>query len=342
MADKINVEINRYNGTDYDQLLPGTSVSQVDGLQAALDAKQPTLTPGQNIAIDNNTIGTKAFPCNPNLLDNWYFGNPVNQRGQTSWENFDGYIIDRWRTERYGTVGMLITLDSGAITVANSNDNPNSYIGIRQLLEFGIANGTSIVASTLTESGLKVFQTELVSGVVRAKDFGNFTIYLYQEGTLWQVTLRVPQGKSETFYAIKLELGTEQTLAHQDANGNWVLNEIPAYGEQLMRCQRYFTRMKCGYGYDVMGSGFANADGSGRVIISLPTTMRTTPAITHTPNVSVISGGQLYAATVNSVRINSNPSNPILELSVPNLTNRSVFVLTPSGNNEYFDFSADL
>ena len=32
---------------------------------------------------------------NPNLLDNWYFGNPVNQKGQTSYTGA-GYTIDRW------------------------------------------------------------------------------------------------------------------------------------------------------------------------------------------------------------------------------------------------------
>ncbi len=40
--------------------------------------------------------------------------------------------------------------------------------------------------------------------------------------------------------AIKLELGAQQTLAHQDENGNWVLNEIPNYADTLARCQRYF------------------------------------------------------------------------------------------------------
>ena len=40
--------------------------------------------------------------------------------------------------------------------------------------------------------------------------------------------------------AMKLELGSQQTLAHQNADGNWVLNEIPDYGEQLAKCQRYF------------------------------------------------------------------------------------------------------
>ena len=39
--------------------------------------------------------------------------------------------------------------------------------------------------------------------------------------------------------AVKLELGSQQTLAHQE-NGVWVLNEIPKFGEQLAACQRYY------------------------------------------------------------------------------------------------------
>ena len=37
-------------------------------------------------------------------------------------------------------------------------------------------------------------------------------------------------------YAIKLERGGVQTLAHQDSSGNWVLNEVPDYGEELLKC----------------------------------------------------------------------------------------------------------
>lgn len=36
---------------------------------------------GDNISITGRIITTKAFPCNPKLTDNGYFGNPVNQRG---------------------------------------------------------------------------------------------------------------------------------------------------------------------------------------------------------------------------------------------------------------------
>lgn len=36
--------------------------------------------------------------------------------------------------------------------------------------------------------------------------------------------------------AVKLELGDTQTLAHQDKDGNWVLNEIPDYQEMYEQC----------------------------------------------------------------------------------------------------------
>ena len=51
------------------------------------------------------------------------------------------------------------------------------------------------------------------------------------------VVLFFTANRSIEIKAIKLELGDTQTLAHQDANGNWVLNEIPNYQEQLFRCQ---------------------------------------------------------------------------------------------------------
>jgi hypothetical protein len=61
-------------------------------------------------------------------------------------------------------------------------------------------------------------------------------------------------GKSFTVKAVKLELGSEQTLAHLE-NGVWVLNEIPDYETQLLRCQRFYrvftstSTSTTGYGY---------------------------------------------------------------------------------------------
>ena len=40
-------------------------------------------------------------------------------------------------------------------------------------------------------------------------------------------------------YAAKLEPGRYQTLAHKEGDA-WVLNEIPDYATELLKCQRYF------------------------------------------------------------------------------------------------------
>ena len=49
----------------------------------------------------------------------------------------------------------------------------------------------------------------------------------------------VSVGDYVTIEAVKLELGDKQTLAHQDKDGNWVLNEIPDYEEMYEQCSKY-------------------------------------------------------------------------------------------------------
>ena len=157
-------------------------------------------TAGENISISGSVIATKAFPCNPNLLDNWYFGNPVNQRGASGTISTEGYFFDRWKL-----VSGSVTINSGGIVLNGT---------IAQVLEY--AAGQTVTATVLTPDG--------VTDVTPVYD---------DETKTFTVTT---QGK--TIKAVKLELGTQQTLAHQE-NGVWVLNEIPDYGEQLRRCQRY-------------------------------------------------------------------------------------------------------
>lgn len=139
---------------------------------------------------------------NPNLLDNWYFAHPVNQRNVSGTIDAVGYFLDRWK------------LVSGSVTIGSNGITLNGTIA--QILETAV--GTNVTASALTTEGV----------VVASYDNNSKTISL--------------TGTGQTFVAAKLELSSQQTLAHQDENGNWVLNEIPDYGEQLRRCQRYFWR----------------------------------------------------------------------------------------------------
>ena len=160
----------------------------------------PAYTAGENISISGSVIATKAFPCNPNLLDNWYFGNPVNQRGASGTISRLGYFFDRWKL-----VSGSVTINSGGIVLNGT---------IAQVLEYAV--GQTVTATVLTPDGV----TDVTP--VYDDDTKTFTV--------------TTQGK--TIRAVKLELGTQQTLAHQE-NGVWGLNEIPDFGEQLRRCQRY-------------------------------------------------------------------------------------------------------
>lgn len=242
MARDINIEMTRYNGTDYDTLYPKTTVSQVDGAQ-------PKLTGGQYVDISSsNVIDTKAFPCNPNLLDNWYFGNPVNQRGQTSYTGAV-YGIDRWKGYQ-ATVTATVRNDGLGI-----QRSTGEFYTILQYIEFPKRlAGQTVTFSVLTKSAPGSYRLRIMSGIDSPVQLAQSVIRFAEETGVTAVSVTLPASIDNlwvsiytsttstpfVFSATKLELGSQQTLAHQE-NGVWVLNEIPDYGEQLRRCQRYLV-----------------------------------------------------------------------------------------------------
>lgn len=186
------------------------------------------------------------WACNPNLLDNWYFGNPLNQRGQTEY-NIMSYAIDRWRTWSESASAWLKIVDGG-IQVAYTFFQYFEKWLIDALL------GKNITVSILFADGKLFYTTGYIS-----KSVSSYCVVAVNHGGIAHVAIGVDPSNtadaainyfrvavasngvlSGTILAIKLELGSQQTLAHQDADGNWILNEIPDYGEQLARCQRYY------------------------------------------------------------------------------------------------------
>ena len=95
-------------------------------------------------------------------------------------------------------------------------------------------------------------------------------------------------GADAVLTAAKLELGSVQALAHQDADGAWVLNEVPDYAEQERRCMRYLLRQKT-TGKEMFA---AMVGSTGRMYFSvpLPVPMRTAPAVT------VLAAADLFVA----------------------------------------------
>lgn len=169
---------------------------------------------------------------NSNLLDNWYFANPVNQRGQTSYSTEWVYTIDRWQT----STDSSLTVNNGSISLTGGY----VFEPLEEIVD--ALKGKTVTVSLLFATGELEFATGVVPTTWGEWDAiaSNNHVGLQGIGAGSKRLWFLIKDNVKNILAAKLELGDTQTLAHQDSSGNWVLNEIPDYGEQLRRCQRYF------------------------------------------------------------------------------------------------------
>lgn len=264
--------------------LPGGAIDTDLALRAPLASPALTGTP----TINGVAAANVGQLCNPNLLDNAYFVNPVDQRGgyvvppgvtywtamvdgtspgvtdkyytakvnsvRSDWYEFTkdgtvyyvsavnvvrgytgaGYTIDRW--ESYSNLAVIIEPDG--ITIRNDTDD-TGYFG--QTAEYDLWDalvGKTVTMSVLTGNGTLYFCTGTYGTNISFPVGDGVNAYMWPTSKE-PFDFSIAAGVSIKLSAVKLELGSQQTLAHQE-NGVWVLNEIPDYGEQLARCQRYF------------------------------------------------------------------------------------------------------
>ena len=212
--------------------------------------------------------------CNRNLLDNWYFGNPVNQRGATEYiiNSFNQYHIDRWTAAG----NFKITLENDGLKITNTSDSV--YANIMQRLEFARFGKKERTITLSLFTGDDLYS---VTGTVSFQDqngscsfatpFGAIRMYTYN--SLTEFTIDVAPGKETKIQAVKLELGPFQTLAHKEGS-KWVLNEIPDYATELAKCQRYFYKTQGAFEYrgNAINQWYMNNG-----MIELPVSMRIKP-----------------------------------------------------------------
>lgn len=264
MSDALETSVN-YNTP---QTLTAAQQAQA---RENINAPAP-YTAGQNISISGTTIATKAFPCNHNLLANWYFGKPVNQRGQTSY-TVPGYGIDRWQIL---SSGLVLTISDGCITISNTEQGKGGTIsektevkntGSPVVMSVLLKNGTLFVTSGVptADATLVTLKEGLYAGF-RVSENNCLEALFYFSGTA------VVQ---ESILAVKLELGSQQTLAHKE-NGVWVLNEIPKFGDQLAECQRYSIDITPNNKFNIAFLGELGTN-SASFVVPIPVTMRASP-----------------------------------------------------------------
>ena len=178
--------------------------------------------------------------CNPNLLINTDFRNPVNQRGQTSYVGA-GYGIDCWSIQQETAILSLfpdgITIQNGAIANAIENSIQNltgKMLTLSVLFSDGIIYEKSGVATT--EYGA------YSSPIYISSDRGDY--FLQYDANNYRVCLQNNAENSIVIAAVKLEVGSFSTLA----------NEVVDYATELRKCQRYLQKGTASFNTEFEGS----------------------------------------------------------------------------------------
>lgn len=211
------------------------------------------------LAVDNSGKPTafgsgtpsRSPVTNPNLLDNAVFAGggqlPVNQRGQTTYTG-TGYTVDRWKLLRSGnfeiaTDGVNISATNTGNMWGQSVDNPEALLNRQVCMSFimdgWLGTSTFVMPASIPTGSTTIGSTALgVKGVHAYLRAINGVLYF-----MFSASSAYTPGTSVKIAGAKFELGAEQTLAHNEGTEEspvWVLNEIPDYGEELAKCQRYF------------------------------------------------------------------------------------------------------
>lgn len=266
-----------------------------ENVEKAIANKQDALSAGDGIGIQDGSICAKALPCNPNLLDNANFGDPVNQRGATGTISTPGYFFDRWK------------LETGSVTIENG------YIildgTICQLWPYNpqYPYTAPTVATVLTEDGIDDVVPE----------------YTAENGTKkFRIT-----AAGKKIYCAKLEIGSSQTLAHK-SEGKWYPNERTKYVETLMQCKRFLTAFD-NSSMGVVGMGYRIDSSTIWGYFQMPFKMYGTPTLSDTSGKNwAIRGGGKYYTPSKAEYVAKRDNCFVLKFTVNGAVENTPFIIT--------------
>lgn len=284
-----------------------------------------------------------------NLLDNWYFADPVNQRGNTEYTAL-GYTIDRWKISAGQSGSMKLSIGDTYVGITASAD---SYTRVDQVFEGSTdLYGVTVTGSALFEdgtlwSGSGVFPSA-VDGVYSTTVLYSNSAHslLLQTAGNGSSILRITANAGITINvkAVKLELGTQQTLARKAVDGTWTLIDPPPNkAEELAKCQRYFYRKKGTGPYSYYGNGYINSANGAFIFANVPE-MRVAPTVAASGKfILSIPGTAIAVTSISYGGASTNGFNRISVSATSSLTsNTPVMLQADNDTSAYIDFSADL
>lgn len=250
---------------------------------------------------------------NRNLLDNPWF--TVNQRGFTSIvsaNNNDTTLFDRWKNANGGdTQSSTISLGSSGLTLTQNTTTTNPWqICLDQIMEENVISNKVITFSVLLADGTLIKSSGLFNAdIINEYDISTnlklvYGMWTYNGKVRARIGIRTPQSYSQsasvTIRAVKLELGTESTLA---------LDTAPNYTEELLKCQRYYYPLS---GKEFMGFKSSNYE----VKVPLPTEMRTTPTISLTGTSIGLTGSSQQGGSISSATVTVSGNEALVNVGL--------------------------
>lgn len=267
--------ISQFSGEEIDAALRAAQI--ISGADTPAELRKKLEIRGDTIPVSatdptpvSEALTTSGGGINPNLLDNWFFGRPVNQKGQMEYTVGFEYTIDRWKSnyENKLTVsdGCIHPIGPNDLSQFFDSDLCKSLVGKTVSCSVLYKNTNGVIHSSAGDLSNTTDNWELATRRF-IWSTSNTSFYVFQGGN--------PNSSSCDILAAKLELGDTQTLAHKE-NEKWVLNEIPDFGEQLRRCQWYCRVYKAGTTLPCLA--YPQMDGGWYASAGLPTNgMRTIP-----------------------------------------------------------------
>lgn len=152
-------------------------------------------------------------------------------------------VMDRWVLQERGVSSgtPAITLNENGLVLAN--DNTICVQRCEKSLIQALFGKKATISFLFADKTLEymTFQlpNEMPAGNSVYGSTDSVTIYAMSAfGSEYQLFKFFMRNTSKVLADIKFEIGTSQTLAHKDENGNWVLNDPPPdKGMELLRCK---------------------------------------------------------------------------------------------------------
>lgn len=312
LTDPLVTTAANYVGQQYTNTLTGDQFTCVS--ISGDDQKIYTWLPSNSAVLQtirdalNGKVDWSKF-SNPNLLDNWYFVNPINQKGLTEYTG-TGYIIDRWycncdtdHPAELTTEGLILSGKKSILQRFEINSiDPTSNHTLSVVLDSTLIYCTGKFPAATNSDGSSAANQFIISGV---------TFRFRRATSYYEVQVFYSADENEHLYtAAKLELGSIQTLAHKEGD-TWILNDPPPNKAiESLKCKMYQQVITAKAGTATMATARLISDHN--ITVSLPIApLRANPKAINNPT-GLVAGQDslLIASTLPIDKVSALGYNP--------------------------------